>query len=233
MPDDGTTDDDSEGRLERRIFRELFASWPSSEHIETGMFPTLFPLGQGVFDQDRPRQPRFVEYRDHLLRQADPRFRQNAEWRQWADTVAEAIELRRRGEDVSMPVPSQEETSAAMDEFLRTKTLEEKLADPLKIRNALLAMGQMNPLYREEQQGQNIDFLVEERIAEQRRSDWSAIKECGLCHRYECPENAGLKLSRCSKCKHVYYCCREHQTEDWPNHRKRCKKVAEAMSSST
>ena len=58
------SDEDSEGRLERRIFQELYASWPHSDTIAAAMFPTLFPFGTGVYDQDRLVQMRFVDYRD-------------------------------------------------------------------------------------------------------------------------------------------------------------------------
>jgi hypothetical protein len=33
----------------------------------------------------------------------------------------------------------------------------------------------------------------------------------------------GTKLFTCSKCKGVYYCCREHQKEDWKKHKKVCR----------
>jgi hypothetical protein len=225
------TADDSEGRLERRIFRELFAEWPNGgEDIETSMFPLLFPTGNGVFDQDRPRQMRFVEHRDHVRRQFNLSGRgRTEEWLTWANSVAEAIERRKRGEDIAIEFPSNEERMAAMDEKLRTTPMEQKMTDPFKIKTVLLAMGQVNPAYREEQ---GIDAVVETRLAEARQSDWSVIKECAACHRYECPQHPDLKLSRCAKCHHVFYCGREHQAQDWPKHKKRCKKVAKAMNNS-
>jgi len=74
---------------------------------------------------------RFVEYRDYLLRHADPRFRQNQLWQDLANTVTEAIEARKRGEDVIIPPPDEEEDRAFMDEKLRNTPLAEKLVGPL------------------------------------------------------------------------------------------------------
>ena len=39
-------------------------------------------------------------------------------------------------------------------------------------------------------------------------------------------ENTGLtRLMRCAKCHTAYYCSREHQRDDWPNHRAECQKI--------
>jgi hypothetical protein len=32
----------------------------------------------------------------------------------------------------------------------------------------------------------------------------------------------GTKLNHCSKCKKVFYCCKEHQKDDWKRHKKTC-----------
>jgi len=37
---------------------------------------------------------------------------------------------------------------------------------------------------------------------------------CGLCSQHA--------KTLCSKCKKVYYCCREHQVSDWKAHKKNC-----------
>lgn len=42
---------------------------------------------------------------------------------------------------------------------------------------------------------------------------------CHKCKNYE----EGLKL--CGNCKSVSYCCKEHQTEDWPHHKDLCKVI--------
>jgi len=42
-------------------------------------------------------------------------------------------------------------------------------------------------------------------------------KECTVC-------GATQNLKRCSKCHVVYYCGREHQTQDWKRHKKECQK---------
>ena len=41
-------------------------------------------------------------------------------------------------------------------------------------------------------------------------------RQCALC----CISN---NLMRCSKCKSIRYCCREHQILDWPQHKLECK----------
>lgn len=49
-------------------------------------------------------------------------------------------------------------------------------------------------------------------------------KYCNVCKQMDSD-----KLSRCSGCKIVYYCCKEHQTSDWKNHKKVCKKLKESF----
>lgn len=41
--------------------------------------------------------------------------------------------------------------------------------------------------------------------------------ECKICGK-ECRR-------RCEKCPWIFYCCREHQIEDWPEHKKNCKNI--------
>jgi len=43
------------------------------------------------------------------------------------------------------------------------------------------------------------------------------IKKCSIC-------SIPAKKS-CSVCKSIYYCCREHQTQDWKRHKKECGKL--------
>ena len=35
-------------------------------------------------------------------------------------------------------------------------------------------------------------------------------------------------LQKCGACRSVSYCCKEHQTADWKDHKKECKKLAES-----
>ena len=53
------------------------------------------------------------------------------------------------------------------------------------------------------------------------------IRDCRNCHNREedCNQKNGYKV--CSRCKVTYYCSRECQLEDWPNHKKICKKFDE------
>jgi hypothetical protein len=50
-----------------------------------------------------------------------------------------------------------------------------------------------------------------------RKSLKKELKVCGVC------SNPADKL--CGICKSIYYCCREHQTEDWKRHKKECGKL--------
>ena len=43
---------------------------------------------------------------------------------------------------------------------------------------------------------------------------------CAFCHE---GVESGLRLSRCSGCYVVKYCCREHQVEHYKTHKKTCK----------
>ena len=42
-------------------------------------------------------------------------------------------------------------------------------------------------------------------------------EQCSVCGKES--------TSRCSKCKTVYYCSRECQLRDWPNHKQSCNKI--------
>lgn len=48
-------------------------------------------------------------------------------------------------------------------------------------------------------------------------------KFCNVCKQMDSD-----KLSRCSSCKIVHYCCKEHQASDWKIHKKACKKLKES-----
>jgi hypothetical protein len=48
------------------------------------------------------------------------------------------------------------------------------------------------------------------------------ILRCGLCHKIQ--EDQPHK--RCAKCKAIHYCCREHQVDDWSNHKRICNDIA-------
>ena len=46
------------------------------------------------------------------------------------------------------------------------------------------------------------------------------LANCGSCHKRE---NRETRYNTCSACGMVFYCCKECQETDWPNHRTFCK----------
>ena len=60
------------------------------------------------------------------------------------------------------------------------------------------------------------------------------LRRCGLASCNAC-EIEPLQFSKCGACKAVVYCCREHQVQDWSQHKAACKaarKAAEQNASS-
>ena len=49
-------------------------------------------------------------------------------------------------------------------------------------------------------------------------------KEIIQCYRCGVEKGDG-KMLRCRSCKVAHYCCKAHQKEDWPTHRKMCKEM--------
>lgn len=49
-----------------------------------------------------------------------------------------------------------------------------------------------------------------------------AIFSCKVCK--QPTRSDGKGLLRCSRCKSTHYCCSQHQRDDWPRHKKTCKK---------
>jgi len=53
--------------------------------------------------------------------------------------------------------------------------------------------------------------------------------QCAVCLRVESPAEKGKNpspLSRCTRCKSVFYCCRDHQAKDWASHKLVCQQSA-------
>jgi len=48
-------------------------------------------------------------------------------------------------------------------------------------------------------------------------------KVCHYCQKYE---KRGFELMKCSVCKIAFYCCKDHQKLDYPNHKMNCKLIA-------
>ena len=51
-----------------------------------------------------------------------------------------------------------------------------------------------------------------------------ALASCGAT------EAHALHFKRCTGCRAVVYCCREHQVEGWPGHKKACKAARKAAA---
>ena len=164
----------------------------------------LFPYGSGFFAAERRIPITFAEWFNHLLRTTESaRFQANARWLQWAKRIAHALATIRSGEG-------------------------QRTLNPLRERKALAALIRINPAYQC-LHGRDIFALLETGLAKIRQEEGIVIEECAICHADECPEKPGLKLSRCSRCRKVFYCGRKHQAEDWKaRHKKQCKKLMEA-----
>lgn len=222
-----------EGRLERKIFQDIHreANYPDGgANVEAGMFPMLFPCGTGMFDQDRPIPLRFVEYRDHFLNYyvggLGYPFRDNSTWKEWADGMVQTIAALRRGESVRL---DQYEAGAGetafnerVEEINKTRDASERAIRPYKIRQALEHQVENTAANRHER-SQYVSDVLEVRLNRVRALQGSVIMECAVCHRYECPEDPDLKLSKCGRCRCVYYCGRDHQVQHWKTgHKKKC-----------
>jgi hypothetical protein len=55
---------------------------------------------------------------------------------------------------------------------------------------------------------------------------WVDGKKCQVCSKEESGE---VKLFKCSRCKSVLYCGRDHQKQHYPQHKKHCKSIAEGL----
>lgn len=62
---------------------------------------------------------------------------------------------------------------------------------------------------------------------DEKESPSHAIRTCASCHLTPIISDkaADSTLKTCSRCKNVFYCCKECQTRDWPQHKKVCRKV--------
>lgn len=47
----------------------------------------------------------------------------------------------------------------------------------------------------------------------------------GLLEGFKCNKCQKQAYKRCSKCKSVWYCSRECQVGDWPQHKEKCKRI--------
>ena len=60
-----------------------------------------------------------------------------------------------------------------------------------------------------------------------------ACKELLKAELSRCPICGSQASSKCQSCEQVYYCSREHQKEDWPNHRHECCELCQAALTET
>jgi zinc finger MYND domain-containing protein 10 len=51
----------------------------------------------------------------------------------------------------------------------------------------------------------------------------------GLTEGFKCGKCQKQAFKRCSKCKSVWYCSKECQVGDWPNHKSACNKKAKEL----
>ena len=51
----------------------------------------------------------------------------------------------------------------------------------------------------------------------------------GLTQGFKCGKCEKQAFKRCSKCKSIWYCSRECQVGDWPNHKKACNQKAKEL----
>jgi hypothetical protein len=138
---------------------------------------------------------------------------------EWSASVLEAIELKRKGEDVEMRFDCTTNPRESLESAVASKL--QQAVNPQRMRAALQHMVQHNPAYAGLG---SADTLVRERLDEARLAG-AIIEECALasCRKFQCPEEPGLVLMRCAGCSLVYYCCKEHQKADWRNHKAPCK----------
>jgi hypothetical protein len=54
-----------------------------------------------------------------------------------------------------------------------------------------------------------------------------ALRSCVVCSKGYTP--TGQLVMKCSQCKAVAYCCKEHQKKNWPAHRQRCSDLKQRM----
>jgi hypothetical protein len=62
------------------------------------------------------------------------------------------------------------------------------------------------------------DAMTDELKAEESFIDTVSLVSCSFCG--SCPQ--GVKLKRCGRCQRAHYCCKTHQEQHWPQHKKTC-----------
>ncbi len=76
-------------------------------------------------------------------------------------------------------------------------------------------------------------YLKESRDrADRERREAAASGQLKTCAMAGCgaTEAHVSQFGKCSACKAAVYCCREHQTEDWPAHKAACKATRKAAA---
>jgi hypothetical protein len=58
------------------------------------------------------------------------------------------------------------------------------------------------------------------------------LQQCALAS-CAARESHASQFKRCGACRTVCYCCRDHQVEDWPNHKAACKAARKAAEPSS
>ena len=73
------------------------------------------------------------------------------------------------------------------------------------------------------------ELVCNQRLREYNSSQTGSEKYLmAMCENCGKHEHGDVKHMKCSRCKLRYYCSRECQKQDWPNHKQMCKKVEPA-----
>jgi len=67
---------------------------------------------------------------------------------------------------------------------------------------------------------EELDKKIEDLCNEMNNIEIESVKYCNYCK--EIFDLSGAKANRCSRCKKVYYCCRDCQVKDWKTHKLVC-----------
>ena len=114
--------------------------------------------------------------------------------------------------------------------FVRNSPAGELLAEALRRleRSGVLRERGIDEAVKQLETAPDHDLILNDAVRVQAR-EADALRSCAL-------ETCGAKeehlqhFKRCSACKAVVYCCKEHQVQDWPAHKAACKAARKAAA---